>query len=111
MLSAYFDFEHLEEFGSLVSVVWLMSRAVMLDSSLTETHEVSGSSSVARKTKSRPVWGSRLVVSRALCSLLPWFDPCGSRLLAALLLLLPKTLGVEWLNCCARWSLFDYLYV
>ena len=27
MLSAYFDFELLKEFGSLVLVVWLMSRA------------------------------------------------------------------------------------
>ena len=43
---------------------------LILDPSLTETHEVSGSPLVARITKSRPIWGSRLVVSRALCSLL-----------------------------------------
>ena len=38
---------------------------LILDPSLTETHEVSGSPMVARITKSRPIWGSRLVVTRA----------------------------------------------
>lgn len=79
--------------------IWLFydtSRVWFFGLSLTETLEVSGSLLVARITKSRPSWGSRLVVTRALSSLLPWFDSCESRLLAVWLLLLPRPLWVEW---------------
>ena len=50
-------------FGSLVVV-----EGLIFDPSLTETHEVSGFPMVARITKSRPIWGSRLVVARAMGS-------------------------------------------